>query len=90
MQVRMDIESGYGVVNAFLTQADSLNTMQSTLQGAMDNLMSTWHGNSKAQFEAAWSEYVTTLQNLKQTLETMRTNLNFEVRQVEEAFSQYS
>ena len=90
MQVRLDIEAGYGVVSSFLNQADALTTMHSTLQTAMDNLISTWHGNSKAQFESAWSEYTTQLQNIKQTLEAMRSNLDFEVRQVEEAFSQFS
>ncbi len=90
MQVKMDIEAGHSVVSAFHTQADSLTTMQSTLKSAMDNLISTWHGNSKGQFEGAWSEFTSLLEQIKQMLETMRSNLDFEVRQVEETFSQFS
>jgi WXG100 family type VII secretion target len=84
---QMDVEAGHAVINNFTSYTDFVTTMYNTVQTAMDNLLSTWNGKSKDQFDATWSEYTTSVNNLKQHLDTLKTNLQFEVRQVEETFN---
>ncbi len=84
---QMDVEAGDIVINGFTSYTDFVTTMYTTVQAAMNNLVSTWNGKSKDQFDAAWDEYTTSVNNLKQQLDTMKSNLQFEVRQVEETFN---
>lgn len=84
---QMDIEAGHTVLNAFSSNTDFLNTMFTTLQSSTNNVLETWNGNSKTQFEGAWSDFTTAVNTLKQNLETMKNNLQYEVRQVEETFA---
>lgn len=83
----MDTEAGHTVINAFSSNTDFLNTMFSALQTNSNNLLETWNGTSKTQFEGAWSDFTAAVNTLKQSLDTMKNNLQYEVRQVEETFA---
>jgi uncharacterized protein YukE len=83
---QLDIEAGRAVVSAFATNNDFLATMLSSVQSAANTVLETWNGTSRAQFESVLSDFVTTVNLLKQNLEAMKNNLQNEVIQVEDAF----
>ena len=84
---QMDVEAGYAAVNAMTSHSDFIEGMFTTLTASMDNLIGTWHGSSKTQFESTWAEYVSAVTQIKQQLQTIQANLQTEVQSVEEVFS---
>ncbi|GIV97619.1 MAG: hypothetical protein KatS3mg057_2276 [Herpetosiphonaceae bacterium] len=82
-----DVGAGYDVIGAFTASEELLNSMFTTVQSAQNNLASTWHGNSKAQFDGEWSAFATMVSTVIQRMGELKVGLNNEIREVETTFS---
>ena len=83
----MDVEAANATVTAFSGHADFLASMYAAVKAAADGHSATWNGQSKAQFEGAWTELTTAVNGLQQRLGEFKERLAAEIRQVEETFS---
>lgn len=84
--LQMDPEALQALENTFQQQAGAVQTLQSTVQSALDNTL--WQSPAAEQFRSLWSgEFVPALNNLATALEEAKNGVANSRQKVVEANS---
>lgn len=88
--VRMDLDAASAAISACQSTETELTSVRTSLVQQANELLGTWNGNSKGQFESTLSEYTARAQKLEGMLQELRNRLTAERSEVEGTFSSYA
>ena len=83
--VSMNIEAGKTAIRVLSTFKEELQQTAQQLQQSGGELMSSWYGTSKTQFDDVWAQFTSALTSHMQGLHDLTMQLAKEVQQMEEA-----
>jgi WXG100 family type VII secretion target len=79
MLIGMNVDLGDSLKSALTNQSNEVSTQLTTLTNAVNTLLGSWVGNSKATFENEWTPWVSEVNELVKQMEDMSRRLGITV-----------
>ncbi len=83
-QISLDIEQARATAATFDSSRSNIETSLNTMTGSVNQVLATWNGQSRQQFENQWSQWVQRLQAAMQELQGLANGLRREADEFEE------